>query len=1426
MTGLSKYQPTGAARRGRRAGVMVYPAREAGSETGPGLYVKHLLEETSDVKEGCRAEDFAKCAAIQKSLAETAGHWLAVTESGGPEGGEAYSVTEHLVSLAAAAGEDGCHFNERDLYSIVVSVLNGLLELKKEYDRPHGAISSSNVFLRNPDAVAETGAMLADPAPEGEVDPKDGWRADLTAVGRLIYSSVCGVPFDQVDPGQIDLNERPPAWSRLGARAKGWWALCTSLLATDPREDLTLDGVLLRLKKLDRGRSRKGWVAAGVLAVALCFFAIPWGRGLATGAARSVIRAIFPGESDGGREPLRAAPDDWVRLCEDYQWLERLSGSLKNNGPLYRKDPDSHFTRERGVEQRLSSLMADSTLDPRTIAGEPGAELTVIKDKPPDPKTRPDAPTMTVAALDKIATVKAMLEPYSKQRNPAGWPLLQRIEGLSALNRADGPERGRLSEYLDELVLRDGPEHSGPPSVEGIERVLGEVDPGRLELIEREWPELAERCRRIRRFGVVFGSKLLPSFKSCVDNKLQSSDDLAMLADNVDVMSQLARSLIDFVEKEQANVYWQDFINTTEPEKANLNWHLFSTWLEKAQQHRRLAPEENPCKDPKEWAAGLEEIETVIAELPKEASGQTEVLQSELRRVKWHVEKMRRVLPIGKNRGELVRLARNNDEDLKKLKLAALNCRRKFDSGWLGDFEKLKQQWAYPELVVGSDAINKEWAKRIGRLFETPPDTLAAGDDAAKRLQVFLVALDERTPKGLEDLPGACSWYDVLREELRNQREQALNALLKLLPAEPPVPDQSFPQMQQTDRFAKKQKEYEEYYRKVRALAVDFARIESGLDALYLLGDRPQDASKTIGELLAQWEQQEFLGMGAALKPVLDRIEQLRHIETLGTADELVQTVTGPDRGGPDGILAAWRRLGALDLDPAWPAQRKQVMQELDMRDAIKAALAAPKTAWNPSIDKELVQQGTQRWANYFESVSKTAKQEDIAFAFTVREKFGVGPELAYNTMVHALARWSQATPLPDDDQVRGRIEAFASRVEGLEGISARPPAAQLLEALKQVPDAGEPEGPAGSAIGQCWTVKAVEGGECLEYRWAERQHTLRFLRIGPEDGAPRPCYVSTTEVSIGLFGDVLRQAGGRALEDMKSVLGRFASGTRVMLPGPSGWRWQDGEGVQYDQEWLRIPPSVSGSSERVLYYPEGQPSPPDHSHPMQYVGPGPAVYFARLLGCRLLSPAEWQAALRVSMARDPVNAVNRRDKTWQDQWNFTDVFRRKIEEKFKGGPPPRLPDWPDDGTFVPEELQGNVSRKESVGRSTEDTLWFWPVNDGCKDGLPNLIGNVAEFVHESAPEMEGIAPLSYPSVAEFLASHPDGLGIIGASALSPPEIEYNRPYKLRWDAEPKGYSDVGIRLAFTAERESCLVKLKRLMQNRAAYLLGGNSRP
>ena len=756
--------------------------------------------------------------------------------------------------------------------------------------------------------------------------------------------------------------------------------------------------------------------------------------------------------------------------------------------------------------------------------------------------------------------------------------------------------------------------------------------------------------------------------------------------------------------------------------------------------------------------------------------------------------------------------------------------------------------------VSRSAAVNREWVKRRDLLLLIYPSALLQADRKLystvrrrfQELQAFVGGLDDpkALPAGLTEeakrLFGGGP-QAILERLVGDRREQALARMVAKIPwGEDGFPAVTLTQFRQRDEWKAACKQYADFRGDMQSIVPRTQALASLLDAGYLLDDKPPKAIKTLGELYKDWKAfaaAAFMNsdLRDALKDIEARVDTLLALEHLDRSQLVARAQALKPDDPPQAAMILWLRLGKA---PDWPTGLHELKVELALRNALLAS-ARGLGARNPHpvrwVQPELASEGTRRWEVCFNALvprqaPTDADEKSLAEAIGIAPQLGVArgrlaPATQCRWLLHALRKAIFAmSEKAKKDAVAAAVTAFRTQVGALPGGLANQPAvAGLLKRLHELAAQQEDDapgggldraGPAAFQHGGGWRASPAADGKSAAYAWADK-HTLHFVRVEPAGGQGKPSYLCTTEVSLGLFIDVVTAAGKWA-----EVIG-LLRGYDLNFPdprkGPRVWELtRDRAPIRttqrdMDTEWL-VP--LAG----LDYYPAGlDPGRPSLEHPMQYVSPEAALYVARLLGGRLPTSAEWQAAFAASAPFAPFakgQPANLRDATWKQQQDHIRQLRQAGTRA----------DWPDAGIFLPN----NGAALPTGGTATvataanDKTLWLTPVGSGPT--FRHLVGNVAELVHDEPGRFEGafkdIGKLSADALTAFLDEAAGPLKVIGGSALSPPELwngsmgkPFGHAYAVDLAVAREGYADVGFRLAFSAPQESVLARVQRLLK-------------
>ena len=110
-----------------------------------------------------------------------------------------------------------------------------------------------------------------------------------------------------------------------------------------------------------------------------------------------------------------------------------------------------------------------------------------------------------------------------------------------------------------------------------------------------------------------------------------------------------------------------------------------------------------------------------------------------------------------------------------------------------------------------------------------------------------------------------------------------------------------------------------------------------------------------------------------------------------------------------------------------------------------------------------------------------------------------------------------------------------------------------------------------------------------------------------------------------------------------------------------------------------------------------------------------------------------------------------------------------------------------------------------------DGALFFQTVGASGGVVFHHLVGNVAQFTCDASESFDHLADKkTAEGIRKFVEDSPKSIYVIGGSALSPPEIPFDKPQAVAHADE--AYADVGIRLAFTAPSRTLAEKVKWVM--------------
>lgn len=555
-----------------------------------------------------------------------------------------------------------------------------------------------------------------------------------------------------------------------------------------------------------------------------------------------------------------------------------------------------------------------------------------------------------------------------------------------------------------------------------------------------------------------------------------------------------------------------------------------------------------------------------------------------------------------------------------------------------------------------------------------------------------------------------------------------------------------------------------------------------------------------------------------AVAEVMARVAELERVEGLSEPGALTEAILSAGEE-PSRVWAAWTRL----LGAGYPSRAAQLTEMVRLRQEAVA----------PALEKVV---DLQRRAAMLNRASADVKAAWITF---VNDRAGETPAevvAAFESMGAAGVAAPDLTSL--NNSARMNLERWRFMQEVGAKVSAADKEGQIAQIIPVATtfltkmDAAYPTTPAKLAgfrkqLGDFAKGKVVDlreegpgragwagvpeaDGSAVTYTW--KTHTLRFVKV--QEDSENASFLCTTEASLRLFVDLVGAAGTWAdLTRMGQKQGKLNDNR----DGPIVWRWWQSAGnrMEPNPPEAGVPKSPNGNgwftpldpiSQRGYYPPEmREPAPPSWNSPMTYVSAQGALYATALMGCRLPTPVEWKRAR--DMEGDVASSdANRRDAVWVQQHAYITQLYQPDENGNRAFNGARFPN----GQILRVQLEGeqptgNEADAQAAVDRNDGWLWFRPVHDGGGGVFRHLEGNVAEWVYTDTRAMEGAYGKKFTELSTFFGRTGEGLGVIGASALSPAEYSPEAllesgvaPGKKGFRMTPIGFSDVGFRPAFT----------------------------
>lgn len=1082
--------------------------------------------------------------------------------------------------------------------------------------------------------------------------------------------------------------------------------------------------------------------------------------------------ASDPGSPDAETEPWRelvARHRRWfgafLRRLDEPPSVALPGIEVASRRELYESDASL-----RGLLGALDAARALGPIDPLGIAGINRADLMTLEQNPPPAVYSGSAGAQIARALDVVRGFRTAFTgewaALSELRARADAFATQRWDDASALLRqtADGvaPAEGRdVASAVDAAVV--------------VLWTSGEL--------ERHWTAIQARGPLFRDTGDrVLGSYVNWAAGSIANASSPGLSGLLSMHAAAARADQLGDRLTSFVREEWETIDHEAFARS--PIHAAFNgtptWETFETWLFEAPDFRSLDPALNPTRTwsvPQRFAEIDQVLESLTREFGVSVDAAVEARLVEVReravaigRRPWNRENQERIA------AETAAVQREADELWQIVSARLDRSRAERVSNAAEARARLRDK---VRVVAGSSALNSAWARWRDHLLAEATDANVAEVLArADELEGVLTEFQRRLPGSLEGPASPETWYRALVSNADLGREQRIERALSTWKERPP----SGPEL--TRALEAVAIEHVAWLRGAASLSATLASIESRLAGAYGI-DEPGPDGTTLEMLAAECRSSVVLADGAireAAASVLDRVDALRAIRDERRRQALVEEA---ERGTSKArVVNAWRSLGAGEM--SWPGSLEELLIERRLGDAARRAAATVSNEGRArALRMEIEGESRVRWERGFARLVEPAQVESAA---EIMDEFGVHPRdlsdkrLAYNALLAGL-KVVCGRGISDEDAAR-RIDSFLGdlKASGVDPQEAATLTAELRPLIADPPPARPMIEVTSLGPGRAGWLGVVEDGRVTfvsnALGWPV---SISFVRIESGAGVAEPFYLATTELSVGML------AAATADPDR---LGGFSQLRPVVdPPGPHGWEIAQGR-VQARAAWASKLPG--GTDERNYPTLAAAPS-PGWNHPAQYLSPSAALYVCAVLGSRPPTSAEWRAAYEADGWSSGRNARNLRDLRW----------RRLHEEASAVRLAGKPPYWPDTGVFWPvgfDRLSHSGAAATVAVAADDGYLWFAPVDEG-EGVFRHLVGNVAELVFNDAAGASSLAAGDADASHLLAVSKWREFRVLGGSALSAPGLGLDSDLQVdEFDvADQLGYSDVGIRLAFSA---------------------------
>lgn len=1400
---------------------------------------------------------------IEKACDKTK-YWAAVRDSGKTPTG-AFYVTDLYPSTLKMLVDDNVKISAPALYRITDSIVQGLIQLQDFYvsqnlkPKSHGNLSLTNILITNKYTPENARVLLTEPCAYTEILPDTDHNNDYHRLGTIIYELVTLQNLLGKYPKWPVPDSKD--WLRLGKNAHAWHDLCNNLLAPDSEKIFTdlqeLKKSLLPLKITKRNKTTRN----SLILVACIVLA----------AAGTIITYNQIYNIPQPKDNKDFNNQQWKTLCNDYyNWLGALLSIPQDKITNLEKDPK--------ILAALNQLYKAKMPDPKDIAGRYDVECNYLAlnptEKAKDPanqKVLNDAwETLTnfknALSIEKWPALKNLNELADLCKNNNWQKQYQYLQNLiTNVNVNVDNYAGDLADAVIDVINTTDIANNIKQNWQSIQTNQNIIVNTKIPLFQ-QFPDL---YKNIQSGGT---NTEIPTSEDLeyINNLLTEINKLS--SDMVNFINGPWNNNIDETRVRETEILW------AAATEADLNTGLYETWMAKVNNNKywKMDPHDDPrYPDKRElWDAAVTEIKDEQKRFKNlYGSDIKDPIPQDIIKL---IDDVSLVSNMDCNLQNLSVVQSKTDSltrDITNIKVKINNAFENERTLREKDYDEYVSSIKSKNTIsqTNTPAINQAWIIQRDKILAKDYE-YGILPGKINSLQDFLHQLesDNEMPADLDsalnkylgneavaNMPVPKTWNrKTIEDQLINKRKQIINSGLQHLQwSDDGLPNDNDSFKAQWNNL---KTEYQNQTVGIYNTITNIARIETLLDNGYSLTETVNDTSIMPGNNISSstsiqqiytsiTSDPEYPEIQNAFSAVIQRLQTLQNIAENNTDINTLKTYAQNQNinNNPEIILQAWR---SLAQNNNWPNDSITLNEEIAIRQNIKnwSQYLENQNRKN-TITDELNNTSTISWCNYVENSTddnalKIALNPQTAQAFNLDTKnweslTQLSDRSKYNLMLYQLKTQIQSNP-PADNQITALVTSLLTQIDKYNNINkTNNDFISKLNELKNSADTSSNSNSTTTTIGADYSHmgpsnngwqydqnNSANDGSTITYNWQPPDnktinHTLTFKRFtnnsdDNDTSNDENFYIATTEMPIGLFIDVISNSSTNAWSTLiDSVTLPYFIDNDVRT-APRSWIWNQQSNkmkITDDGDWLK---PTTAFRKDMLYSPKTTVDKPSAMHPAQFITPQTAMYVTNLLGCRLPTQDEWLTVYRVTNNTNTI--YNLRDQTWKQHQDYIKTINPLLS-----------PFWPDSLVFIPNELANIITKDKqaevSPNAQNDNILWFSKVNENSQaNGIYHLIGNVAEYVFNSPQNSDSQnqnnprqnPPPDINVIKTMLDKNENDLKIIGASALSAPQIIPNNPYPVDMYYAVDGYSDVGFRLAFSAPMESVAMKYQRLVSS------------